>query len=223
MAQQHIDQFPSLPRLIRPHQIGAAPHLTLTQKQQYMNDVTQLWDTLESAIQGSQLYKETEQELRQTTLKIYQETHLLDQKWTSGGQQKAARYRKSVTNVPNRSTMAGRIQNRVALVTGAAGGLGRSICLKLASEGAKICCLDLYDTPRNQTNASTGKADDFNTRIEGESTSREINRVYGEPKAMFVKADVTKARQIETAVAKCVEMFGRVSSISAICAVRFST
>jgi NAD(P)-dependent dehydrogenase (short-subunit alcohol dehydrogenase family) len=109
--------------------------------------------------------------------------------------------------------MPGRIQNRIALVTGCSGGLGRSICLKLASEGAKICCVDLYETPRNTTNASTGKADDFNNRIEGESTSAEIARLYGEGRAVFVKADVTKAKSVEAAVANCAEEFGRVSSI----------
>jgi NAD(P)-dependent dehydrogenase (short-subunit alcohol dehydrogenase family) len=109
--------------------------------------------------------------------------------------------------------MPGRIQNRIALVTGGSSGLGRSICLKLASEGAKICCVDLYETPRNRTNASTGRADDFNNRIEGESTSAEIERLYGEGRAVFVRADVTKAASVEAAVAKCVEVFGRVSII----------
>lgn len=116
--------------------------------------------------------------------------------------------------------MPGRIQNRIALVTGCSGGLGRSICLKLASEGAKICCVDLYETPRNKTNASTGKADDFNNRIEGESTSAEIARLYGEGRAVFVNADVTKAESVEAVVAKCVEVFGRVSVTTSI---RYST
>lgn len=107
--------------------------------------------------------------------------------------------------------MPGRIQDRVALVTGASSGLGRAICLKLASEGAKICCVDLYDSPRNKTNASTGKADDFNNRIEGESTCAEITRLHGEGRAIFVKADVTKADDVESAISKCVSAYGRVS------------
>jgi NAD(P)-dependent dehydrogenase (short-subunit alcohol dehydrogenase family) len=111
--------------------------------------------------------------------------------------------------------MTGRIQNRIALVTGGSSGLGRAICLKLASEGAKICCVDLYESPRNQTNPETGKADDFNNRIEGESTCAEIFMSYGEKRAVFVKADVTKVADIEAAVARCVEVFGRVSSTNA--------
>ena len=112
--------------------------------------------------------------------------------------------------------MTGRIQNRIALVTGGSSGLGRAICLKLASEGAKICCVDLYESPRNQTNPKTGKADDFNNRIEGESTCAEIFMSYGEKRAVFVKADVTKAREMEAAVGRCVEVFGRVSPITSI-------
>ena len=105
--------------------------------------------------------------------------------------------------------MSGRIQGRTALVTGGSGGLGRAICLKLASEGANVCCVDLYESPRNKTNSATGKADDFNNRVEGESTVAEIRRLHGVEKAYFIKADVTKAEDVETAVATCVETFGR--------------
>ena len=105
--------------------------------------------------------------------------------------------------------MPGRIEDRVAIVTGASGGLGRSICLKLASEGAKVCCVDLYETPRNKTNASTGKADDYNNRTEGESTVAEIQRSYGDGRATFVKADVTKAEDVKASIATCVKTFGR--------------
>lgn len=110
--------------------------------------------------------------------------------------------------------MPGRIQDRIALVTGGSSGLGRAICLKLASKGAKICCVDLYDSPRNQTNPDTGKADDYNNRIEGESTCAEISRLYGEGRATFIKADVTNVEDVEAAVAECVKTFGRVSLTS---------
>ena len=35
---------------------------------------------------------------------------------------------------------------------------------------------------------------------------------YGEKRAVFVKADVTKAAEMEAAVGKCVDVFGRVGS-----------
>ena len=42
--------------------------------------------------------------------------------------------------------MSGRLQDRVAVVTGAAVGLGKAAALRLAKEGAKIEILDLKDS-----------------------------------------------------------------------------
>lgn len=66
-----------------------------------------------------------------------------------------------------------------------------------------MCCVDLYEQPRNKTNAVTGRADDFNNRIEGERTAEEIQRLYGRDGAMLVRADMTQAADVENAVAKC--------------------
>lgn len=111
--------------------------------------------------------------------------------------------------------MPGRVEGRIAFVTGASSGLGRAISLKLASEGAKICCVDLFDSPRNRTNAETGKADDFHNRVAGESTAAEITKLHGDGRATFVKADVTSAHDVEAAIATCVEVFGRVDILCA--------
>ncbi|KAI6862065.1 hypothetical protein KC343_g5908 [Hortaea werneckii] len=110
--------------------------------------------------------------------------------------------------------MPGRLQNRTAIVTGASSGLGRAISLAFAAEGAQLCLVDLFSHPRNKTNPETGKADDFSHRIESgegvETTTQEIQRIYGAERAVFVQADMTVAEQVEAAVAKCVEVFGRV-------------
>jgi NAD(P)-dependent dehydrogenase (short-subunit alcohol dehydrogenase family) len=102
------------------------------------------------------------------------------------------------------STSVGRLENRVAIVTGGSSGLGRCIALLFARSGARICIVDLYDRPRNATNPATGKADDFNNRVEeGASVVEAISEEVGEGRAIFVRADVTVAAEVERAVARC--------------------
>lgn len=106
--------------------------------------------------------------------------------------------------------MAARLANRTALVTGSSGSLGRAIALALASEGANICCVDLFAAPRNQINRDTGKADDYHNRLaDAETTLSLLHARHGSNSAIFVQADVTSPADWQAAIAACVKQFGR--------------
>ena len=80
------------------------------------------------------------------------------------------------------------LKEKVALVTGGSGGIGRAICIKYAAEGAKV----VLSARRQQ---------------EGEETVKMIQDAGGE--AFFVKGDVTNQQDVEAMVAACVKQYGR--------------
>jgi NAD(P)-dependent dehydrogenase (short-subunit alcohol dehydrogenase family) len=84
--------------------------------------------------------------------------------------------------------MAGLLQGKVTLVTGAGGGIGRATALVLASEGARVLVSDI----------STRR---------GTETAELVRAAGGE--AEFLKADVTRAADCEALVAAAVQHWGR--------------
>jgi NAD(P)-dependent dehydrogenase (short-subunit alcohol dehydrogenase family) len=87
--------------------------------------------------------------------------------------------------------VAGLVEGKAGLVTGAAGGIGRATALALAREGAAgIVVNDLESR-----------------RADGEETVRLIDEAGG--RAQFVAADVTQASEQHALVAATVEAFGR--------------
>ncbi|KAK5407782.1 hypothetical protein LTR06_007525 [Exophiala xenobiotica] len=103
----------------------------------------------------------------------------------------------------------GRLQGRIAVVTGSSSGLGQAICLAFAAEGASIFCIDLYPSPRNAINAITSRADDFHNRVPSSPGTHELIRQQG-GEATYHKADVTRARDVELAIRACVQRYKRV-------------
>ena len=84
--------------------------------------------------------------------------------------------------------MAGRLDGKVALVTGGASGIGRATALTFAREGAKLVVADMNEDG-------------------GQQTVHMITESGGE--ATFVPVDVTSASAVAALISKTVETYGR--------------
>ena len=83
-----------------------------------------------------------------------------------------------------------RLENKVALITGAASGIGKEASLLFAKEGAKIVAVDVNDA-------------------EGEKTVSEIKSAGGE--AIYAHADISKAADCESMVKAAEDQFGKLN------------
>jgi 3-hydroxybutyrate dehydrogenase len=81
-----------------------------------------------------------------------------------------------------------RLKNRVALVTGAASGIGKEIARTFVREGAKVAIADLNQAGADATAAELGGT---------------------ERRAAGIAMDVTSEEQVEAGMAKAVKTFGR--------------
>ena len=88
----------------------------------------------------------------------------------------------------NDTAAKGRLLNKVAIVTGGAMGLGQSMAILFAREGARVTVADINEK-------------------EGQETVGQIKAAGGE--ALFATTDVSKASAVEEMVNATVETFGR--------------
>jgi NAD(P)-dependent dehydrogenase (short-subunit alcohol dehydrogenase family) len=92
-----------------------------------------------------------------------------------------------------------RVQDKVAIVTGASSGHGRATSLALAREGAKLVCADLRRAPRPEGYDSEESTDELIVANGGE--------------AIFVETDITQADSVDALVAAAVGEFGRLDVV----------
>ncbi len=92
------------------------------------------------------------------------------------------------------------LPNKVAIVTGAGSGMGRTISLLFAKEGAKVVAADIRET--------------------GGETAKMIKDAGGE--AIFVKGDVGKGQDAEEIVRRCDEKYGRLDILMNNAGIQFT-
>ena len=102
--------------------------------------------------------------------------------------------------------MGGRLEGKVALVTGAARGQGKSHCIRLAEEGANVIAVDLCENMDTVRYPLGSEADLADTVAQTEATGQRI---------LASKADVRFREQLSDAVAKGVAEFGRLDIVCA--------
>ena len=85
--------------------------------------------------------------------------------------------------------MVKRLQNKIAIITGAGSGIGQGIALAFVKEGARVVVADWSEKG-------------------GKETVDQIRKINGE--AVFVKTDVSKTADIDKMTKMCLDKFGRV-------------
>src|SRR3954453_9173895 len=93
-----------------------------------------------------------------------------------------------MTSPQKEKDLAGEFEGKVAVVTGAAGGINRVILTRLAEEGAKCVLVDIND--------------DW-----GESSAAALrDRGFD---VTYIKPDVRRSEEVDAMVAQAVEKYGR--------------
>ncbi|HYR47896.1 MAG TPA: glucose 1-dehydrogenase [Candidatus Polarisedimenticolia bacterium] len=81
----------------------------------------------------------------------------------------------------------GRLGGKVAVITGAAGGIGREAAILFSSEGAKVCVADVGQEAGEKTAAECGEAFFFKADV---ADAKSVESMYAETKRRYGRIDV---------------------------------
>ena len=87
--------------------------------------------------------------------------------------------------------MTGRLDGKVAIVTGAGGGIGAAICDRFIAEGARVLAADISD----------------------EAIARAVKAAEGSERLLPMTCDITEPGDVQAAVARAVEVFGKLDTL----------
>ena len=110
---------------------------------------------------------------------------------------------------PGRDT---RLQDKIAVVTGAARGIGRAIAVEMAANGADIVAIDICGFVSTASNAKPATPEDL------EETARQV-RGY-ERRCIPIKADIRNIGQLRQIAARTKQEFGRIDIVVADAAIQ---
>src|SRR4051812_16284413 len=88
--------------------------------------------------------------------------------------------------------MSGRMQGRVAFITGGGAGIGRATALALAREGAKVVIAEVKEETGRAANGLLAK---------------------GGFESLFVRTDVTDEESLRGAVKQAIQRFGKLDTL----------
>ena len=94
-----------------------------------------------------------------------------------------------MTTIAERALQLLSLEGQVAVITGAASGIGRGIAIRLAEMGAAVVLLDI-------------------DQQKGKEATSEMSRRGGE--ALFISADVRSAQDCKRAIAETLQAFGKI-------------
>lgn len=103
----------------------------------------------------------------------------------------------------------GNLDDKVAIITGSSSGIGRAIAIAYAHAGAFVVCADLTPAPPATPLLQNKLQQEDLTTPTHEVINSQFPEKNGNPRAIFLKTDVTKEDNIKSTLASTVETYGR--------------